>query len=226
MIFIILPVHNEEKHIRDTAQKLMFWIGSNYQIIYVNDHSTDNTFNELKGLDGIVLLDNTYPPGKGSALKYGFDIINTQENDLIIFLDGDGQIPFRNIEVLLDVFFARIDADVVIGNKRDTCKYSFKRRIVSKSYNFLVRKLFNFSFTDTQCGIKLFKASVLKEVMPMIKSNKFAFDIELLVELKKKGFKIYDVPVTITKQLNSGSVNIKNILETFSDTLKIYFKNC
>ncbi len=60
--------------------------------------------------------------------------------------------------------------------------------------------------------------------MGKIRCDKFAFDLELIVALKQNGFIIYDAPVNVSNQLNSGSANLKNVIETFIDTLKIFFR--
>ena len=169
----------------------------------------------------IIISDGTL--GKGAALKNGSQ---QAKGDFIVWLDGDLQIHPREI-----LTFTRImtmyDADAVVGNKRHSFSithYSLIRRIVSQSYNFLVRALFGFNLRDTQCGLKLFKAEALKAILPDVVSKGFAFDLEVLVALHRRNYRIADAPVLILPQANAGSVSLGTILKTFWETMRIWRK--
>lgn len=233
MIHIILPVHNESKTIDKTIMRVCYW-SKKYlpesEIVFVNDHSKDNTNHSDKyvGFENLRLINNMSCPGKGSALKYAFlkIIDEIKEDDFVVFLDGDGQIDISEINTILKMMNI-YNADVCIGSKRhpySVTEYNLLRSIVSKTYNFIIRHLFNLPYHDTQCGIKMFKAHALVETIGRVHTKRFAFDLELLVALRAKKFRIVEAPVTISKQLNSGSVNLKNIFQTFSDTVKIFIK--
>ncbi len=225
MIHIFLPVKNESKFIEDTAMRLHLWCSinfpNNFKIVFIDDNSTDATFHKLYSLilKDLEVIGNPNSGGKGSALKYGFlrRHWRCHSRDLILFLDGDGQIEFDDILVgskLMDIY----NADAVIGNKRhqfSQTKYGLLRSIVSMTYNLLVRTLFQINFEDTQCGLKIFRKYALVAVIDNIDRGGFAFDIDLLVALKKNKFRIIDCPVKVNKQMNSGSISFKNIFNTF-----------
>ncbi len=233
MIWIILPVHNEQDTIVDTINSTVRWCRNNLEsfvIVFVDDHSTDATINRIRhvGFEHIRLIENTLCPGKGSALTFAFLHLRREviQEDVVVFMDGDGQIEISDIEVFLKIMDL-YNADVVIGNKRhpySLISYKLLRSVVSKSYNFIIRKLFNLSFTDTQCGLKMFKFEALDRIRFDVTTSGFAFDIDLLVALKKYNYRIVDAPVRIGKQINNGSVNVKNIITTLIDTIKIFVK--
>ena len=236
MIFIILPVRNESLTVEKTATEVYRWcllnLKKDFMIVFIDDGSKDATadiINQMKN-NKITVIKNRFDNGKGSALKSAVilsDLIyKTKDSDLIIFMDGDGQINPAEISTFLNLMNL-YNADVVIGNKRHPFSFShygLRRKVVSKIYNFMIRHLFGLTFSDTQCGIKIFKKPALDKVIDKITIKKFAFDLELIVALRETGLRIVDAPVVIRNQLNAGSVNFHSIFETFFDTIKVYNK--
>ena len=230
MIFIILPVHNEEKTIEFSISQLnqIFPQGHlEHKIIFVNDHSTDKTVSIIKSHPEVSLLDNTGKHGKGSAIRFAlYNTFIQNMADIVVLLDGDGQIKpydiFTGIK-LMDLH----NCSVAVGNKRHAYSiknYTLLRKIISRTYNLLIRKLFSFKIKDTQCGLKVFRSHCLIDVLPRLSMDGYAFDVELLVALKCLGFRIVDFPIDMLPQINRGSVSIKSIFITFIDTMKIYKK--
>lgn len=237
MIIVILPIKNEEKTIRETIKELSYFLKEEdylYRIVCVDDHSTDKTFKILSELAGentnIIPFFNTFDCGKGYALKYGYTMISAflslSDTDIIVFMDGDGQIRPKDISFFIKQmnFF---EADAVVGNKRHLLSildYPLKRKVVSITFNKIIKMLFGISLNDTQCGIKIFKNAALSKAMKIITTKKYAFDLELLVYLKENHFRIADAPVFIKPQTNLGSVSIKSIIITFIETIKIWIR--
>ena len=235
MILIILPVRNESKTIKETCQKLVQWCNenfSNYHIMFINDHSTDDTDRKIWELKNprVNIVMNSFDEGKGSALKTGFVFSNLMysmnPDDLVVFMDGDGQIDPKEIRPIINRM--RLDmAEVGIGNKRHTysiIEYSFLRNIVSRCYNLIIRILFGIDFQDTQCGIKIFRKRALDKVIDKITSKKYAFDLELIIALRYLRLKIIDSPVVINTPMNRGSVSLSSMIRTFMDTISIWIK--
>lgn len=88
---------------------------------------------------------------------------------------------------------------VVIGSRwlpgsRILVKQSLMRRLVSRGFNLLVRIIFRLPFKDTQCGAKVFARQALSDVVGELETTNFAFDVELLYKLKKKGYNILELP--------------------------------
>lgn len=236
MILVILPVKNESAHIKKTALRLNLFLSQylkeEFEILFIDDGSTDDSFAKIReiGISHIQCMRNYFDRGKGSALKAGFVLSNVvyrlEDNDIIIFMDGDGQIEPQEIRTFINLM-QLYDSDVVIGNKRHTysiSNYGFIRSIVSSFYNLMARVLFGIRFQDTQCGLKIFKKYALDQVIEKITVKKFAFDLELLVALREMKMRVADAPITIGRQENAGSVSLKNIWQTFTDTIGIYRK--
>ena len=160
--------------------------------------------------------------GKGFALKYGFE---HSRGDLVVFMDADLDLNPRQIKKLIKVM-KRERADVAIGSKRhpeSKINYPFKRKFLSDVYFIIVRILFNLNVKDTQVGLKVFRREVLRDVMPRILVKRYAFDVEVLANVVKRGYKIVEAPVELDFKLGS-KVNWKEIWRMFVDTLAIAYR--
>ncbi|MDP2943916.1 MAG: glycosyltransferase [Candidatus Omnitrophota bacterium] len=231
-VSIIIPTFNEEKRIEKSLLEVIKTFndfGCKYEIILFDDGSIDKTYNIAKAFSLKILKDilivkrNLYNFGKGRALKKAFRYAT---GDYIIWLDADMDLHPLQIQTFFDIM--RIDnADCVIGSKfhpNSVMSYPLQRRIISLGYYFLIRTLFNLPCHDTQTGIKLFKSKVLKEVFPRVLVKKFAFDLEVLVNIHHLGFKIAEAPVILNSQRRYNRIGLKSIYTTLWDTLAVFYR--
>ena len=118
-------------------------------------------------------------------------------------------------------------ADVVIGSKRhpeSKLDYPTQRKIISSIYFLLIKLLFNLPIKDTQTGLKLFKHKVLERVFPKVLVKRYAFDLELLVNIHHLGYKIIEAPITLNYQRIMGRIRLKDLYYTGIDTLAIFYR--
>ncbi len=227
-----MPIYNEGARIchnlTETCRTLA-QAGWNFEIIAINDGSKDNSLEEArksaKEYPQIKVVENLDHQGKGFALKTGFSYAT---GELIIFLDSDLDIPPSQIEALYEVML-RQKCDVVVGSKfhpQSRLNYPTSRKIVSHIYMFIIWSLFNLPIRDTQTGIKIFKAAVLKKVFPRIMCKKFAFDVEILAVARKFGFKIAESPVVINyrRKVVWGRMGANSLFVTGMDTLAVFYR--
>jgi glycosyltransferase involved in cell wall biosynthesis len=229
MISVILPAYNEEDKIEDVINetvKALDRITDSWEIIVVDDGSKDLTFaiaKEFAKNDGRVrAISYGKNMGKGFALKYGFE---HSRGDLIVFMDADLDLHPKQIKKFIEIM-EKEKADVVVGSKRhpeSKVNYPLKRRILSDVYFLIVKVLFNLNVRDTQVGLKLFKREVLRDVMPRILVKRYAFDVEVLANAVRKGYKIVEAPVELNFGFSSN-VNWKEIWKMFVDTLAIAYR--
>ena len=196
-----------------------------YEIIVVDDGSSDNTAKEAKEIKDKRIKVFRYDDnkGKGYALKYGFSKVT---GDFITFIDADLDIHPRQLKTLIE-YMDENNADMVVGSKRhkdSKIDYPLKRKILSYFYHLFVKFLFGLNVKDTQSGFKLFRYECAKTVIPKILVKKFAFDLELLVIANKYGFKIVEAPIEIKQLFNGSSVGLKAIKNMFQDTLAIAYR--
>jgi len=161
--------------------------------------------------------------GKGRALKKGFRYC---KGEYIVFLDSDMDLHPVQIKTFFDIM--ELDkADVVIGSKRhpnSVLDYPFERKVISSAYFFLVKLMFGLPIKDTQTGLKLFKAEVLKNVFHKVLVKKFAFDLELLVNIHHAGYKIAEAPVTLDSKRKFGRIGAGSIISMLWDTMAVWYR--
>ena len=228
-ISVIIPAYNEEKIIVNTIDETRRELESlnyDYEIIVVDDGSIDKTFEIVKNnfsfeKDKVRIEGYKQNSGKGNAVKYG---IGFAEGDYVLFMDADLDLHPRQLSRFLDEM-EKTNVDAVIGSKKaknSKVIYSFKRRFLSNGYYYFIKILFGLPVRDTQTGFKLFKKEAIKECINNVFVKRYAFDLELLIVLHKKGYKIVECPVEVTQSRLAGRIGQKDVLSVFKDTIKIF----
>jgi len=223
---IIIPMYNSkdiEKNIHAAINSLDE-VTKDYEIILVNDGSTNDCFQKAKKLENkkLKVVGYSENKGKGSAIKYGF---NSVKGEYVGFVESGGDINPKQLKNFIYII-EKENADIVIGSKRhpkSKVHYPPLRRVMSRCYQALNKILFNLEVQDTQVGIKLFKRKVLKRIMPKIAIKRFAFDLEILVLANKYGFKIVDAPVVIRHKFSS-TINFSAVFWMLLDTAAIFYR--
>ncbi len=226
-----MPCYNEKEKIKnniiETVNTLNNTIQCSFELIIIDDGSTDGTYDEIedctKLYDCIKLVKMEKNSGKGFALKKGFEL---SQGKYICFLDGDLDIHPRVIKNYIKIF-QETNSDVVIGSKRhplSTVKFPTHRKILSAGYQYFIKVLFNMPLKDSQVGLKLFKREVLSDIFPRILCKKYAFDIELLLNVHRRNYNITEAPVDLDLDNNGSNVNIQTFSLMFVDTCAIYYR--
>lgn len=228
-ISIIIPAWNEAKNLPNRLleiKNVMKDTPLDYEIIVVNDGSTDDTSEictKMVSDDRVKVVGYDKNMGKGFALKHGFTYC---EGETVAFVDADSDIPFNCIRSFLTALKEN-GSDVVIGSKylpNSKFESPLGRKILSRAYNFLVRLLLKVKVSDTQVGFKVFKRRVLEDVFSRILVKRFAFDAELLTVAQMRGYSISEVPVEVNHDGRVKSVNALEILKMLRDTLAVFFR--
>lgn len=227
LLSIIMPVYNSQEievNMREALLRLDS-LDTPYEIILVDDGSTNKCFNEAKKINNSKLKVVGYKKnqGKGNAIKYGFYFTRGK---YVAFIDSGRDIDPKQIGRFLTIM-KKTGADIVVGSKlhpKSKVHYPLARRIMSRTYQILNHLLFNLNIQDTQVGIKLFKRSMLKLIFPHIAVKKFAFDLELLVIATKLDAKILEAPVDIRYQFRS-TINLIAVFWMLWDTAAIFYRD-
>ena len=229
---VIVPAYNEGDRIcgnLGVVSESLSSFSSDYEIIAVNDGSTDNTAEEIlrasKSDPHIIPVIYEKNRGKGGAIIEG---VRNANGDIIGFVDADLDLP----PIMLKDFLNNMNTtgcDVVIGSKmhpESKVDYPFARKLFSFCYFIMLKILFGLKFKDTQTGIKLFKCPLIKKITAVQETKGFAFDIEQLALANKLGSKINEMPITLnfSRQESFGRIRIKDVLKMFTDTIKIWWK--
>lgn len=219
-VAIIIPAHNEEKRIGKTLESHSSYFEAirkegalDYEILVVINNTKDKTESIVKKhaeKNKRVKYLNLKEGGKGYAVLEGFKDALKRENDLIGFVDADLATPSNSLHNLIKglkdsdgIIASRYLKDSVISPSR-----TFRRLVIGKGFNLLVRTLFFLPYRDTQCGAKLFTRQATEEITKNVKMSQWAFDVELLYHLYKNKFKIKEAP-TIWKEVEGSKINLK-----------------
>jgi dolichyl-phosphate beta-glucosyltransferase len=226
-ISVIIPAYNEGKSIDIAIEVIRDYEKENgkfLEIIVVNDGSTDDTLKKAEAHDGIRIIDKHQNEGKGKAVVDG---MLSSKGEWALFLDADLSIPIQELAKFIphsDNFDLVIASRNLPESKRKT-EQAFYRTAMGKAFAWLVRSLFDTKIRDTQCGFKLLKREVIKEVFPKMSVWGWCFDVEMLILAEMKGFKVKEVPITIIDRTRASKVRpIRTSLEMFKDLLRIRAK--
>lgn len=198
---IIVPAFNEGKRIGRMLDAYMPFFSERYEhdfeMIIVINGSSDGTVGVVasyaKRWPQIRFIVESRKIGKGGALMLGFA---DASGEMIGFVDADGSTP-------PDAFAGLIggigDAGAIIASrwlKGSDVKprQPLSRRVASRAFNLIVRILFGLRISDTQCGAKLITGEAVKRVLPRLGITRWAFDVDLLFQLRREGFMIKEMP--------------------------------
>ena len=200
---IIIPAHNEERRIGATLQDYTSFFDDltkrgmlDYEIIVVLNACKDKTKDVVKKHQTArIKILEFIQAGKGFAVIEGFKDALARDNDIIGFVDADMATPpdeyLKLVQAIegYDVTIADryLPASVIIP--RPTIARLFAKRL----FNFLTRCLLFLPYHDTQCGAKVFRQDVLREIIPSLSMSQWAFDVELLYVARKQGYLVKPV---------------------------------
>lgn len=247
-ISIIIPAYNEESRIERTLEEYFNFFNNkkktkeikDFEIIVVLNGCKDNTLEIVKRFSNkkkeILYLD-FIQGGKGFAIMEGFRYSIKGDSEYIGFVDADMATPPHSF---YDLVITLKDCDGAIasrGLKKSIVETSISRKITNRGFNFIVRAFLFLPYRDTQCGAKLFKRESLIKVIDSIGITKWAFDVDLLYKLKRKGFKIKEIPTVwydrtgskveigrVSSQMFLAIVRLRLLYSPFKRVVKIYDK--
>lgn len=225
---VFFPTYNEQANIASTvkkAKKVLEEVADKWEIIIVNDGSTDHTphiAQELSHSDKRIRVVTHSPNrGYGAAFATGF---YSARYPWIAFTDADGQFDFGEIVHFISKH-NETGADLVIGyyKKRQVSKFKI---ITSKMWEFAVWLLFGLHVKDIDCGFKFVSKRVL-DTIPRLESQRGAFvSSEFLIKARKYGFTIAEIPVThYPRTAGQGTGrNLNVIIKSFVDLFRLWRK--
>lgn len=214
---IVVPIYNEEENVKKLHKEIIDVCKKNkysYEVIFVDDGSSDNTFDACKKLKPLKLIQFRKNFGKSAALEAG---IQAAKKDHIVTLDADGQNDPADIPQMID-YLIKNDLDVVSGyrkNRQDPAMKIF----VSRVANFLRHIILHDDINDSGCCLKVYKKECFNDVTLCGGQHRFIPYI-----LKTKGYKVGEIEVNHRPRINGKSkYNYKRICRGFMDMLSIWF---
>jgi len=197
-IAVIIPCYKVEKHIAKVVEKIPEFVSS---IILVNDASPDNTgkiIEQIKsGNKKVTILTHSKNQGVGGAMISGFKEALKQNINIVVKIDGDGQMDSSQIEKMIKVLKST-DCNFCKGNRffdrKDLKTMPPIRRFGNIGLSFLIKMASGYwNISDPSNGFLCISAEVLKRLDFTRISKRFFFECSLLIESFYAGAKIYDL---------------------------------
>jgi glycosyltransferase involved in cell wall biosynthesis len=223
---IIFPAYNEGKTIalalRETAN-VFDALGATYEIIVVDDGSTDDTAQRVNDLarrhERIRLIRHTQNSGKGKAVQTG---VAASKGTYMLFLDCDLSTHPKTILSFLPLLQT---ADIIIGSRRIPGAHIISpqpwyRTWSGRIFNLVVRLYLHLPYRDTQCGFKVFHKKT-KTLFTHLQTSGWVFDIELLARAQQHGFRIIEAPVE-WRHGKESRVRFRDVRKIYSDIRHIH----
>lgn len=222
---IVIPAYNEAHRIAPMLNAYTAYFlpryGEDVELLVVVNGSSDHTediaerFKEEAGRVSVLVEPEAI--GKGGAIMLG---ARHAKGELIGFVDADGATPPEAFDDLVQhingygaVFASRWIPGAVVDPPQP-----LSRRIASRIFNAMVRALFKVRIYDTQCGAKLIQGDALRAVLPKLGLTRWAFDVDLLFQLRRTGYTIIE-RATVWRDITGSKINIPRA--SFEMTLAI-----
>jgi glycosyltransferase involved in cell wall biosynthesis len=213
---IVIPAHNEEERLSPVLEAYSRFftdkLGAEAEIILVANGCSDATATVAEEIaeryGNVRVIDEPRRIGKGGAVIVG---VKAAVGDYIGFVDADGATA---PEEFYRLYKKSLDSDGVIASRwmegaDVVIPQRAMRLLSSRLFNGLTRVLLGLRYKDTQCGAKIFTRQAWKDVLPNIGITRFAFDVDVLYQLKRKGYAISEEP-TVWRDIAGSKVHFFN----------------
>jgi glycosyltransferase involved in cell wall biosynthesis len=223
---VVIPVYNEEAALLRNIPKLCSYLETyfpyRWSVVIADNASTDRTFavaTDLAAHPRVSVL-HLEGKGRGRALKAAW---LASEADVVAYMDVDLSTNLWSFLPLIAPL-ASGHSDLAIGSRLlrgAMVTRQWKRELISRCYNLLIKLLFGNRFSDAQCGFKALKGNVAKALVPLVEDNEWFFDTELLLLAEEQGYRISEVPVDWIEDLDSRVQIASTALEDVKGLLRI-----
>jgi len=221
-LVILIPAYNAEKNIVKTIQKIPRKIMGvdDVKVLVVNDGSTDNTVDCAVNGGADKVVSHKHNSGVGAAFMTGIRNAIMMNPYIVVTVDADSQFDPNEIPELI-IPILNHQADVVIGSRFQNGKPKNIPKIKflgNKIFSKLVSMVVGQKFTDTQTGLRAYSKESLLNITV---ANEFTYTQEVLIDLKFKGMRIIEIPVSVTYDEKRKSRVVKNVFDYTTRALSI-----
>ena len=225
---VVIPAYNEAERIGPSISaicKHLTACGVDYEIIVVDDGSTDSTSDIVKShtqKNGRIRLISYHPnKGKGYAVRTG---MLSARAESVLLSDADMATPIEELKKLQKV--AQNRCEVVVGSRalKDSAVEGWRpwyRELSGKVFNRIVRWLAVPKVRDTQCGFKLFTGGSARKIFSVARLDGFGFDVEALYLAHKFGCRIHEVAVLWSNSPSTKVSVLKHTLPMLLEIIKV-----
>jgi glycosyltransferase involved in cell wall biosynthesis len=226
-IQITIPVFNEELQLPGSLALLIGFLQKHcpwpYGIVIANNASTDGTLRVARELccrHPSVRLLHLPEKGRGRAVRQAW---SESRAHILTYMDVDLSTDLTAFPPMIEALQSE-QYDLVAGSRLlnpALTRRGFRREVLSRGYNFLVKALFRTRFSDAQCGFKAITKKAAAELLPLVEDNGWFMDTELLVLAEKLGYRIFDLPVRWVDDPDSRVVIWRTVLDDLRGLMRV-----
>jgi dolichyl-phosphate beta-glucosyltransferase len=225
---VVVPAYNEHDRIGPTLARLDEYLSSQdytWKVVVVNDGSKDDTAQIVdafaKEHANFELLDSQPNHGKGFVVRKG--MLET-DAEWLLFSDADLAAPIEEIEKLWKA--VADGTPIAIGSRplkesNLEIRQPWYREMAGRSFNLAVQVFAVSGIKDTQCGFKLFRQDVARDVFKRCKLDGFGFDFESLMIARDLGYRIAEVPIRWSHQEGSKVNMVRDGARMLTELVKL-----
>lgn len=219
---LLFPAYNEARRIVSTLERALDWARTKldaFEVLVVDDGSNDGMGEVIRARfgDSVRVVRRDRRGGKGAAIRTG---VAEARQPWILFSDADLSIPIEEFEKLWKEADA---APIVIGSKRAPgghLEYPPLRRFLGGIGQTLIALFVVSGFHDTQCGFKLYRTDVARELFRHQRIDGFGFDFEVLFLARRMDQAVREVPIRCEHKIG-GTVRLRTYLTVLGEILTI-----
>ena len=228
-VSVIVPIYNEGNILKSNLKKIYNYFKNKYkfEIIIINDFSSDNSLDILKSIDleHIKIYSNNKNEGKGYSIKKG---IEYSSGDIILTTDADLSADIEEFQKLIIKYKKGYSFVIGSRSKKDSkikIKQNILRIFLGKIFNIMVKLILGLNYNDTQCGFKLYDCGKIKSIIKMCRVNRFCSDVEILYLAKLKNISVYEEGIIWSNDKRSSVNLFTDPINMFLDIIKIKLHN-
>ena len=196
-VTVLLPAYNEESIIGDTVRKIRA-LHPDFEILVVDDGSTDNTLQEALAA-GANVWPHPYNIGNGAAIKSG---LRVAQGEWVIMMDADGQ---HKPEDIARLFEYKDRYDMVVGARTKKSKTSLHRDLANYLYNKFATYVTRFKIEDLTSGFRLIRKSTAEQYIYLL-PNTFSYPTTLTMSYLRSGRSIKYIPIEAKSRVGSSKI--------------------
>jgi glycosyltransferase involved in cell wall biosynthesis len=229
VVEIVIPVKNEQRELVDHVTRLVGHLRHSlpcaWQVTIADNGSTDGTWSLAQDLaqahPGQVRAVRLDQPGHGRALHM---VWSASDADVVAYMDLDLSTGLAALVPLVAPLLAG-QADIATGSRLAPGAHVVRgpaREVISRGYNWLLRKTLRAGFSDAQCGFKALRAETALALLPLVEDRAWFFDTELLVLAERSGLRISEVPVDWADSADSADSRVPIVATALADLRGIW----
>ena len=227
---LVVPAYNESNRIEACVRSVAQWArarpgGWDWETILVDDGSTDDTVAQARRAAAqenhdLTVISYTPNRGKGAAIREG---VLSSSGDPVLVSDTDLSTPLSEWIKLAErlpthpiAIGSRAMEQALVGKRQP-----FYRQLMGRTFNRFVRLFTVHGIGDTQCGFKLFRGDLARELFRAARIDRFAYDVEILYLAQRRGYPIAEVPVVWINSPESKVAVVRDSLRMLWDLPRI-----